>query len=90
MARSTYLPANRVLADLLRQIRLDADLRQSDVAEALKRSQSWVSDYEAGQRRLDLIELRQVCEACGVSLTDFVGRFEKSATPSRGRSRKGA
>jgi transcriptional regulator with XRE-family HTH domain len=88
MARSTYLPANRVLADLLRQIRLDADLRQSDVAEALKRSQSWVSDYEAGQRRLDLIELRQVCEACRVSLTDFVERFEKGLAVPRRKPRK--
>jgi transcriptional regulator with XRE-family HTH domain len=40
--------------------------------------QSVVSKYESGERRLDILELRQVCEATGITLTDFVARLERS------------
>jgi transcriptional regulator with XRE-family HTH domain len=78
MARSTYSPGTRVLATLLRSAREQAGLRQSDLAAALGRSQSWVSDYEAGQRRLDLVEIREVCAATGITLRQLVNRFEKA------------
>lgn len=39
--------------------------------------QSRITDYERGVRRLDLMELRQVCEAVGVPLLEFVRRFEE-------------
>ncbi len=41
---------------------------------------SFVSKYESGERRLDLIELREICEALKISLADFVNRFEESLT----------
>jgi transcriptional regulator with XRE-family HTH domain len=65
------------LQELLRELRVAADLRQSDVAERLKAPQSFVSKYEAGERRLDIIELRALCLLFGVSLRDFAGRLEK-------------
>jgi transcriptional regulator with XRE-family HTH domain len=66
------------LAALLRQVRLDADLTQSQLAEKIGQSQSYVSKYENGEQRLDLIELESVCKAAGVSLTDFVERYLES------------
>jgi len=66
------------LQSLLREIRLDADLRQSELAKRLGQPQSFVSKYESGERRLDLLELRQVCEAVGISLKEFIRKFEKS------------
>jgi hypothetical protein len=41
-----------------------------------RRPQSFVSKYEAGARRLDLLELKRVCDAIGIELTEFVRRFE--------------
>ena len=38
----------------------DADFTQERLAKRLKRSQSFVAKYEAGERRLDLIELLQI------------------------------
>ncbi len=61
---------------MLRQVRTEAGLRQTDLAERLGVPQSFVSKYESGERRLDLLELRQVCEAIGLSLRDFVQRLE--------------
>lgn len=65
------------LRELLRQIRLDAGLRQTDLAERLQQPQSFVSKYESGERRLDLLEVRTICTAVGVSFEDFMARFEE-------------
>lgn len=63
------------LLRLLRQIREEARLRQLDVATRLGQPQSFVSKYESGERRLDLLEIEQVCGACGVDLVTFVQRY---------------
>lgn len=62
----------------MRQVRVEQGLRQQELADRLGKPQSFVSKYESGERRLDLIELRHVCETMRVSLQDFVRRFEES------------
>jgi transcriptional regulator with XRE-family HTH domain len=75
------LTANRkqqkVFLSLLRELRLQAGMRQTDMAHALGKPQAFVSYYESGARRLDLLELRQICKILGMSLIDFVRKFEK-------------
>ncbi len=66
------------LSALLRQVRLDANLTQIQLAEKIGQTQSYVSKYESGEQRLDLIELEAVCKAVGISLTDFVERYLES------------
>jgi len=66
------------LAALLRQIRLDAGLTQSQLAEKIAQTQSYVSKYENGEQRLDLMELESICKATGISLQYFVERFLES------------
>jgi len=68
----------KALSNLLREIRFEANLRQVDLAEKLNLPQSFISKYESGERRLDLIELRRICESLGVSLEEFVRRFEEA------------
>jgi transcriptional regulator with XRE-family HTH domain len=65
------------LASLLRAIRVAAGLRQIDLAERLNQPQSYVSRFESGEQRLDLIELKAIAEALGITLTDIIQRFEK-------------
>jgi transcriptional regulator with XRE-family HTH domain len=77
-SKSIYSQEQGILVGLLRQLREEAGLRQVELAERLDRHQSFVSKYEAGQRRLDLIELRAVARALGVSLSDLVRRFEEA------------
>lgn len=62
----------------MREIRTGAGLRQVDLAERLGQPQSFVSKYESGERRLDLLEVRQICEAVGIPLEEFVRRLEDS------------
>jgi transcriptional regulator with XRE-family HTH domain len=63
------------LAALLRQVRLDAGLTQAELATAIGQSQSYVSKYENGDQRLDLIEIEAICAAVGVNLVDFVRSY---------------
>ena len=48
-----------------------------DMAQALHMPQSFVSKYESGERRLDPLELRAVCEAADITLAEFAKRLEK-------------
>ncbi len=66
------------LAALLRQIRLDSNLTQFQLAEKIGQAQSYVSKYENGEQRLDLIELEAVCKAMDISLIAFVERYLES------------
>lgn len=77
MDKSIYSPAQQALQQTLRQIRLGAGLRQEDLAARLTKPQSFVSKYESGERRLDLVELQQICAATGVTLLEFVKRYEE-------------
>jgi transcriptional regulator with XRE-family HTH domain len=51
----------------LSEARLEKGLTQSDIAARLGRHQSFVSKYESGERRLDVIEFLEVCDAISVS-----------------------
>lgn len=76
MVTRANLAEKRRFLSLVRQLRLDAGLRQADLARKLGEPQSFVSRYESGDRRLDVLELRQICEVLGVSLVDFIERLE--------------
>ncbi|MEX2308174.1 MAG: helix-turn-helix transcriptional regulator [Pirellulales bacterium] len=76
MQRTIHSNEQKQLRKLLRQLRLGAGLRQADLADLLGKPQSFVSKYESGERRLDLLELRQVCKALGIPLSEFVVRLE--------------
>jgi transcriptional regulator with XRE-family HTH domain len=72
------LRRKKALLALLRDVRKEAGLRQTDLAKKLEKPQSYVSKYESGERRLDLPELEQVCQAIGIRLKALVERFEEA------------
>jgi transcriptional regulator with XRE-family HTH domain len=76
MATRATLAEKKRFLSLVRQMRVDAGLRQADLAKKLGEPQSFVSRYESGERRLDILELRKICTVLGVSLIDFIKRLE--------------
>lgn len=74
--KSLYTIQQQRLQILLRQIRLDAGLRQADLALRIGEPQSFVSKYEIGERRLDILEIRAICEAVGITLQEFAQRLD--------------
>lgn len=67
---------HKILLELLKKTRVEAGLRQIDLAKKLRVPQSMISKYEVGERRIDLLELRDICAALGISLADFVEQLE--------------
>lgn len=70
------------LQGVLRAMREDAGLYQADLAALLESDQSFVSRFERGERRLDLIELDEIAQACGSTLSELVARYLEKA-PAR-------
>lgn len=80
MSKSIYTSEQARLQLLLRQVRQDAGLTQAALASKLGRPQSFVSKYESGERRLDVLELRTVCHALDMPLVSFVEHLEGELT----------
>lgn len=76
MDKHIYGSKQRILLGLLRKLREEADLPQSQLAKRLGRPQSFVSKYESGERRLDILELREICHVLKTSLPVFIDRLE--------------
>jgi transcriptional regulator with XRE-family HTH domain len=77
-----------VFLQLLKELRLDKKVTQTELADRLGFPQSYVSKYETGERRLDFVETANVCEALGISIQQFSSKFmEKSrkATASKNK-----
>nr|WP_269670758.1 helix-turn-helix transcriptional regulator [Stenotrophomonas sp. SY1] len=65
------------MIEVVRDARIAAGLTQAQVSEKLGRSQSFISDVELGKRRLDIVELRDIANICGLSLTKLITVFER-------------
>jgi len=77
MEKSIHTHQQEKLQELLRTLREEAGLRQVDLAKLLGEPQPFVSRYERGERRLDILELRKICKLLGLTLKQFADRLEK-------------
>jgi transcriptional regulator with XRE-family HTH domain len=65
----------RILLRLLYEKRINAGLKQEELAERLGVHQSFISKTENGERRIDVVELVDYCGALGVSFPEVIGEF---------------
>lgn len=77
MSKSIHRSEYLVLLALLRELRLEAGITQTELSARLGRSQSFVSDVERGGRRLDIIELRDICGHFGQPFVEVLAEFER-------------
>jgi transcriptional regulator with XRE-family HTH domain len=59
MPKTIYSKEHRSLVERLKKARKERGLDQMEVAELLGVSQSYVSKIEAGQRRIDIVQLKR-------------------------------
>ena len=83
MSNSVKPGLPRLLPSILTSLRTDLGLRQVDLAQKLGRPQSFVSKYESGERRLDLLEINDICVALHVSLSEVVARVERELNEAK-------
>lgn len=77
MRKSIHSNGQDVLVEALRRMRRDAGLTQIELAQRLKTSQSVVSKVERGERRLDVLELRQWCTAADTDFAEWVAKLHR-------------
>jgi len=92
MGKRSYEAERHTVQLLLRQVRIEAGLRQVDVARKLGRHPTFVSHCELGKHRLDVSELKHFCDIVGMSLLDFTARYEAAldgkGLPAEGEMRR--
>jgi transcriptional regulator with XRE-family HTH domain len=76
VAKSVFTGRYRRLRELLAAAREEAGLTQAALAVKLSRPQSYVSKYERGERRLDIIEFLDVTKAIGVPPARILRQLE--------------
>ena len=68
------------LARRLREVLIEArkvrGLNQTELAAALKRTQTFVSNYERGERRLGLVDFVLIARTLGHEPTELLGRLD--------------
>jgi transcriptional regulator with XRE-family HTH domain len=74
--KSIYSAEYQRLCAVLRELRHEAGLTQVQVAAQLDVPQSFVSKYESGERRLDVVELGHVAEVLGVTVQTVLERVK--------------
>ena len=72
MTGEIYSADSQKLVSLLVNARNEAGLTQKSAAAFLGKTQSYLSKVESGQRRVDLIELKQFCRVYKKPLSYFV------------------
>ncbi|HEV7301639.1 MAG TPA: helix-turn-helix transcriptional regulator [Tepidisphaeraceae bacterium] len=77
MPRSSFTRAADRLRRLLLEARRRAGMTQADVAKSLRRPQSFVSDFERGQRRLDVVEFLEVTRALKADPHDILRKVDR-------------
>ena len=94
MPRSTHHRHYRAFLDLLAQLRHEAGCTQAVLAERLGNTQTFVSKVERGERRLDVVEFAEWCDALGIDTGSAFALFldlrESRSRKLRRRSKKPA
>ncbi|MEY2116973.1 helix-turn-helix domain-containing protein [Rhodanobacter sp. FW106-PBR-R2A-1-13] len=92
MPKSIHRPEYTSLRELIRELRVAQGVTQEVLSEEMGRSQSFISDIERGVRRIDALELRDLCLLLDTSLPRFIDELEKRlarrppAPPARKRT----
>jgi transcriptional regulator with XRE-family HTH domain len=66
------------LQEALIAARRGQNLTQVEVAERLGKPQSFVSKYESGERRLDVIEFMEVCTVLNIRPLTIIKKLESN------------
>jgi len=75
--KSVFSPAYALLLRQLREARLRTGMTQAQAAQRLGRPQSFISKCESGERRIDIVELLQLCGVYGCDPREIIEQLER-------------
>lgn len=76
MEKSVHTREYQIFAATLRETRENAGVTQVELAERIDENQVFVSRYERGETRLDIVQLRSICRALKTTLAGFIRTYE--------------
>jgi transcriptional regulator with XRE-family HTH domain len=81
MSKSVFSDAHQIRVEHLTAARIQSGMKQADLAALIGKNQSYVSNIERGQRRVDMIEFYVLARAMNADplalYSDIVGRLPK-------------
>ena len=72
MTKAIFSKDHKYTIERLKEARLEAGLDQADVAKLLRKTQPHISKIEAGQRRLDITQLKEFAKIYKKELSFFI------------------
>ena len=72
MGKSIYSKEYKNTIEKLKKARIEIGLKQEEVAEKLKKPQSYISKIERGERRIDIAELQDLAKIYKKEINYFV------------------
>ena len=81
MTKSVFTDNYTTFLKILVRSRKAVGMTQTELANKIKENQSYISKYENGERRLDVIEFIEIAKALGVDplrvIDELVGNWKK-------------
>ena len=78
----------KIVGACLEAARTRAGVTQVELAKRLKKPQSFVSSYETGQRRIDVLELARIADALDLDPARLAAQiFDGISSPATKRSK---
>lgn len=78
MTKAIYRREHEIFLQELKRIRVESGMTQAQCSAALGRPQSFISDVERGVRRLDIVQLRDLCLVLKTDLSSFSQTYEQA------------
>lgn len=72
MPKTIHSSEYRRIIQKLKKARLDSGLTQKEVAQKLKKPQSYISKVEAGEQRIDILEIKEFSNLYGKKINFFI------------------
>ena len=84
MSKSAFSDAHQILVEHLTAARIQSGIKQADLAALIGKNQSYISNIERGQRRVDLLEFYALSKAMRVDpaalAQEIFARFPNEVT----------
>ena len=72
MPRAIYTKDHNAIVERLKKARLESGLGQVDASKKLGKTQSYLSKIESGQRRFDVLQLKEFAKIYKKDLSFFI------------------
>ncbi len=86
MTKSLFTDAHRAVVEVLVSARQDAGMLQADLAQCVGKDQSYISNIERYQRRVDIVEFYDLARAMNLDPLVLFASVVKAIEKQQGRA----